>query len=83
MTTKFIAIAPKGREYIYKRSSMLAVPKKSAQVIADALTKERYRIKDGEVWHVYDTEYGDEDFISGNVRNLGKGRLRITHSGRW
>ena len=74
---KFIAIAIKGQEFLYKRSSMLEVPMRSAQMIADALTKARYMLKDGEVWHVYEGGYGDKDFLNGRVRNIGKGRLRV------
>lgn len=74
---KFIAIANKGTEFMYKRSSMLEVPTCSAQKIADALTRQRYKLKDNEVWHVYDVEYGDKDFMAGKVRNIGNGKLRI------
>lgn len=74
---KFIAIAVKGQEFLYKRSSMLEVSERSAQMIADALTKARYMLKDGEVWHVFEAEYGDKDFMNGRVRNIGKGKLRV------
>ena len=71
----FIAIAPKGQEYIYKRITRLSVPKASAQMIADVLTENRYKLRDGEVWHVYETEFG-EDEMSGRAR-LYKGKIRV------
>ena len=54
MTDNFIAIAPKGKEFLYRRTSMTAVPNGRAQEIADALNEQKYLIRDGEVWHVYE-----------------------------
>ena len=70
----FIAIAPRGQEYIYKRITRLAVSKASAHKIAEILTQNRYKLRDGEVWHAYDTEYGDE--MSGKA-SIRKGIVTI------
>lgn len=71
----FIAIAAKRHEYLYRSSTRLAVPKASAGKIAKALTDAKYRIKDGEVWHPFETE-GEETY--GKAR-LYKGNIRITY----
>ena len=72
MTQKFIAIANKGQEFSFKRSSMIAVPSSSAKKIADALTNIRYKLSSGEVWHVYDNDYYYNDYIGSEIRRLGK-----------
>lgn len=77
MKAKFIAIANKGTEYLYKVSSMIAVPKNSAQWIADVLTKQRYQLKENEVWHVYDNDYYSDSMIAKEIRKANKGKLRV------
>lgn len=74
----FIAIAPKGQEYIYRRLTRLAVPKSSAYKIADILTKNKYKLREGEVWHAYVTEYGEE--MAGRAR-MYKGNVHIKWDG--
>ena len=71
MTEKFIARAIKGQEFIFDKRIMIAVPKTSATRIADALTKMRYKLKDGEVWHVYDNDWYYNDFITGEIKRYG------------
>ncbi len=73
----FVAIAVKGKEFLYKASTRVAVPKSSAKKILEVLNTTGYHLKNGEVWHLYDTEFGEE-LISGKARLL-KGRdVRIT-----
>ena len=48
MTQKFVAITCIGSEYLYSRSTMIAVPTKSAQLIANALNEISYQLKAGE-----------------------------------
>lgn len=72
MTQKFIAIANKGQEFSFKRSSMIAVPSSSAKKIADVLTDIRYKLNEGEVWHVYDNDYYYNDYIGSEIRRFGK-----------
>ena len=74
----FIAIAPKGKEYIYRRNTRLSVSKASAQKIAEILTDKRYWLNEGEVWHSYDTEYQDEMYGKATIR---KGIIRVTWDG--
>lgn len=49
-----LAIAPKGKEFLYRLSSAHSVPKASADRIRDVLNKAGHKLKDGETWHMYD-----------------------------
>ena len=55
----FIAITKEGKEFFYKSATRIAVPKRSAQRIANALNNAKYKITEGEKWHVYETECMD------------------------
>lgn len=74
MKKMFIAIAPKGAEFIYKRSSAIATPAKSAAAIAEALTKSNYKLKPGETWHAYENDSYTNDFISLEIRSYSPGK---------
>lgn len=80
MVKRFIAIAPKGQEYFYRRSSMIAVPESSAFEIAQALTRERYQIKDGEVWHVYENDNYSNMYIQKQIKRNGTHKISIQMS---
>ena len=54
MQNNFVAIAVKGKEFLYKRSSMIVVPNGRAQDVIDVLNKRKYLLKDGEIWHAYE-----------------------------
>ena len=77
MTEKFIAIAPRGAEYLYRRSSMIAVPKASAIKIMTALNSLRYQLKDGEVWHIYDNDWYTNDFISSEIKRYNNKKMSV------
>lgn len=79
MTENFIAIAVKGKEFLYKRSSMIAVPRSSAFKIAELLNSQNYMIKEGEVWHVFEACWEDKYYIGKTIRSFRKGRV-IIHS---
>jgi len=51
---KVLAIAPVGAEFLYTLSSAHAVPSSSAEKIRSALNAARFRLRDGETWHLYD-----------------------------
>lgn len=77
MTENFIAIAVKGKEFLYKRSSMIAVPDGKAQMIVDLLNSQRHQIKDGEVWHIYGNDFSSNGNITQEIRSCRKGRVII------
>ena len=65
---KFIAIATKDKEFMFKTSTMIKVPAKSAQRIVEALNKTRYKLNDNEVWHIYDNDYYYDSKITKEIR---------------
>jgi signal recognition particle subunit SEC65 len=81
MTEKFIAIAPKGQEFIFNKASMIAVPTPSAQKIADTLTELKYKLKEGQVWHVYDNDWYYNDYISSEIKKYGKKMPVVAYHG--
>ena len=81
MTEKFIAIAPKGQEYIFNKASMIAVPTPTAQKIADALTEMKYKLKEGQVWHVYDNDWYYNDYIGSEIKKYGKRMPVVAYHG--
>lgn len=76
MTKKFIAPAIKGKEFIFHSNNMIAVPTSSAKKIADALTRAGYKLKDGEVWHIYDNDPYYDNMISSEIKQYGR-RMKI------
>lgn len=77
MKKNFIAIAVKGKEFLYKRSSMIAVPARSALKIRDLLNRNKFELRDGEVWHIYENDSFDNDYISREINSYRKGRVVI------
>lgn len=77
MTSKFIAIAAKGAEFMYSKRNMIAVPTKSAQRIADMLNAVGYKLKEGQIWWVYDNDWYTNDYITEEIKRCGKGNLKV------
>lgn len=69
MNKYFLAIAAKGSEFLYRKSTMIAVPTKSARSIMEALNKTGYKLKAGEVWHIYENDTYNNDFISEQIKS--------------
>ena len=76
MTQKFLAIASKGQEFLFKTHGMIAVPTKSATKIRDALNENKYRLKDGEIWHIYDNDYHYNMMIDYEIKRYGN-RMKV------
>ena len=72
MTKKFIAVSKKGQEFVFDRRRMIAVPTSSAKKIADTLTELKYKLKEGEVWHVHDNDFYYNNMIDNEIKKYGK-----------
>ena len=48
-----VAIACKGREFLYRANTAHKVPKTSAHMICNGLNSINYKLGDNEIWHVY------------------------------
>lgn len=59
---KFVAITTEGEEFLYYANSAHAVPQVHAEQICSILNKCRYKLKNGQKWHLYALEngYGEE-----------------------
>ena len=77
MQNNFVAIAIKGKEFIYKRSSMIAVPNGKAEDVVNILNKRKYLIKDGEIWHVYDNDSYSNMNIGKEIKQVRKNGFKI------
>lgn len=80
MTKNFIAITKTGTEFLFNRSSMIAVPAASAEKIAAALNNVNYRIKAGEKWHVYENDYYLNGYITNQIKAFRNGKIRISYN---
>lgn len=77
---KMIAKAVAGQEFIYSRSSAHQVSNASAAVICDALNKIRYKLKDGEIWHIYDCGSYELEYTEAGSQKFGKRKGHIYES---
>ena len=72
MTEKFIAIAPKGKEFMFDATRSIAVPKSSASKIVDVLNELKYMIKnDNETWWIYDNDWYYNSLIMYQIKRYG------------
>ena len=74
---KIAAITIKGTEFIYKASTAHKVPKSSGADIVDALNRAGFRLRPGEVWHLYDIDRysGAYDIASCQGFRVYRGRV--------
>lgn len=72
MKRKFIAASIKGNEFLFRTSTMILVPAKSAAEIAEALTQVNYKLNPGEAWAVH--ENSDNYAIDKCIKSYSKKR---------
>ena len=56
---KVIARSIKGKEFLYTYNGAFFAPDRSAKKMAELLNKSNYQLKEGQLWHVHDWQYGD------------------------
>ena len=69
---KMIAKAVKGKEFIYSRESAHSVSERSANAICDALNEIRYKLKDDEVWHVFDCGWYEREYTGASYQKFAR-----------
>ena len=74
-----IAKTHTGTEYLYSASSAFSVSKRSAKEICRTLNAHRYRLNNGETWHVYEIDQYDAAYtVAQNQRcTIRKGMVKI------
>ena len=63
-----IAKTIEGKEFFHSVREMYEAPKSSASKICDVMNHVRFRLKEGEAWHIYD-EYMYEPTGKLSIRN--------------
>lgn len=59
---KLIAKTFIGREYCYSKKECFYAPDSSAEKMAEQMTAIKYKIEDGQKWHVYDQDWYTDTF---------------------
>ena len=77
MQNNFVAIAVKGKEFLYKRSSMIAVHNGRANDVVRVLNNNRYLLKDGEIWHSYENDGYTDIQIGKEIKQVRKNGFTI------
>lgn len=72
MTKYFVAKTTKGQEFLLDLDSLIAVPESSRQRICDALNNAKYRLKEGQIWHIYENDWYYNSHICHEIKRYGK-----------
>ena len=76
---KFVAKSVLGKEYLYSQKCAFIVPNKSAKRIRDTLNANHVTLEKGEIWHIYDCDWYDDQCICYKI-NIVKGKLRVSRN---
>ena len=81
---KIIAKTIEGKEFMYSRTASYSVSKAGANEICKAMNENRYQLKAGEKWHVYDVGDWELDYMSAGYQQLmrRKGSVYVKRSAR-
>ena len=60
---KILAIAPKGKEFIYDYTTAHKVSKRAAVTIRDILNHLNYKLSSGYIWYIYDIDTYDTAYV--------------------
>jgi hypothetical protein len=72
---KLIAKTLEGKEYFHSREdSFFAFT--NAQKIANILNQNKWKLQEGEKWHVYDYDFMQEDYVMNSIYITNKGQLK-------
>lgn len=69
---KMIAKTLKGKEFCYASRSAYSVPDRSADEICGALNACKYKLGEGEVWHVYECGEYERKYTYAGVQRIRK-----------
>ena len=75
---KLIAKTIIGREFMHSRSDAYFA-NKNANRICDALNETKYKLKEGECWHVYDFDYGQTAYVEQVITLTEAGNIELSH----
>lgn len=75
---KLIAKTLIGEEFMHSRSDAYFVDK-NADKICDALNKAKYKLKEGECWHVYDYDFTQEWYVEQIISLTRTGKIKLSY----
>ena len=75
---KLIAKTRIGKEFMHSRSDAYFA-NKNANRICDALNETKYKLKEGECWHVYDFDYGQTAYVEQVITLTEAGKVELSH----
>ena len=73
---KLIAKTRIGKEFMHSRSDAYFA-NKNANRICDALNETKYKLKEGECWHVYDFDYGQTAYVEQVITLTEAGKVEL------
>ena len=72
---KLIARTQVGKEFLHSKKDSFFCDR-SAQRIADILNENKYKLADGEKWHVYDFDYSQEMYVTSKIYIASNGKIK-------
>ena len=75
---KLIAKTLIGKEYMHSRSDAYFADKNADQ-ICDALNKSKYKLKEGECWHVYDYDFTQDWYVEQTISLTRAGKIKLSY----
>lgn len=78
MAKKLIAKTIIGKEYMHSRHDAYFVLANAAK-IAEKLNASKYQLNDGEKWHVYDYDFGQEYYVERRIWLTNRGGVKSAY----
>lgn len=75
---KLIAKTPKGKEFLRSRKYSYFASDESAGTICDTLNESKRHLSDGEIWKVYDFDYGMACYVRNKIY-LNRGEIETSY----
>ena len=72
---KLIATTQNGTEFFHSKENAFFCDS-NAQKIADILNKNKYKIKEGEHWHIYDYDFTHDMYTDCKIYITNKGAIK-------
>lgn len=75
---KVVAKGVKGKEFFYSAHSAHRAPVKRIREVVEILNENKYQLKDGETWHIYEVgEYEDAFYYADHQRFGFRGEFLV------
>jgi len=75
---KLIAKTQDGTEFFHSKQNAFFASA-NVQKIADILNKNKYKLKDGEHWHVYDYNFMQDGYVEQKIYITRSGKIKAAY----